>query len=190
MNHQLNDLELAQLYEPALLITESPDQHDYLRNSLQQLIQPQTFIEHLWVADLVHGEHEIWRLRRFRGRIIRSNTPQALRNLLGLLTDVSESDEIDYLVAKWFTNKSVKRTVSRILRDLGSDEASIDAEALRLSIADVTLLDRRIAELELRRSKIFLRIEDHRAGLAVPVVTKLDQRPQINAAVSAESSDD
>jgi hypothetical protein len=181
-----NRYDLTQLYAPALLISESSDEHDYLRNALQQQIQPKSFLEHIWVADLVNGEHELWRLRQFRARIIRSKTPQALRNLLRLLADISESDQIDYLASKWFTNKMVKRTVSRILRDFGSDETSIDAEALLLSMTDIGMLDARKAELELRRDKILRQIEDYRAGLAIQVMTSLDQHSGNDASASGE----
>ena len=94
---------------------------------------------------------------------------------LALATGVYESEQIDYLVEKRLTNQAVKRTVSRILRDFGLDERSIDAEALRLSMADITPFDRRITELELRRDRLLRRIEDHRAGLAFDVVAKSDR---------------
>jgi hypothetical protein len=187
MNNQLDDRDLAQLYAPSLLISESTAEYNLLRNSLAQQIQPQTFVEHLWVADLVDGEHEMRRLQRSKTRIVRSNTSEALRNLLlNLASDTYESDQIDYLVAKWFTNKVVRRTVSRILRDFGLDDASIDAEALRLSMADIARLDERKAEHERRRDRILDRIEDHRAGLAIQVVAKLDQRPEDNALASGD----
>jgi hypothetical protein len=175
MSYQLTGSELAQLYTPALLFSESPREYELLREALQQQIQPRNFIENIWVADLVNGEHELWRLRQFRSRIIRSKTPQALRNLLSLLTDTSESDEIEYLAAKWFTNKTAKRTVARILRDFGLDETSIDAEAFLLAMAEIGHFETRQAELEGRREKILRRIEDHRAGLAIEVITTLDQ---------------
>jgi hypothetical protein len=177
MNRQLEDRDLTQLYEPYLLVCESNDQHDSLRHSLQELIGPKNFIEHVWTAALVDGEHELGRLRRAKARIIRSHTGAALRNLLRLVTDVYESDQIDYLVAKWFTNKSIKRTVSRLLRDFGLDETSVDSEALRLSMEDIAVFDNRIAQLEARRDRILRRIEDHRAGLATELMPKSGQRP-------------
>src|SRR4051794_33462527 len=76
MSHQLTGSELAQLYTPVLLFSESPREFELLRKALQQLIQPRNAIEHIWVADLVYGEHELWRLGQFRARIIRSKTPQ------------------------------------------------------------------------------------------------------------------
>jgi hypothetical protein len=59
MENWLDDPCLSQLYAPVLLTSESADDHHLLRNSLQRQIQPHSFVEHLWVADLVHGEHEI-----------------------------------------------------------------------------------------------------------------------------------
>jgi hypothetical protein len=190
MNYQLDDRGWAQLYEPALLRNESMDEYNFFRRAIEQQIQPKTFIEHLWASDLVDGEHEMWRLRRFKAQIVRSKTPRALQNLLRSVRDVYESAQIDYLAAKWFTNKAVRRTVSRILRDFGLDEASIDAEAFRLSIEDIAACDRRIAELERSRDRLLDRIEDHRAGLAVQVTAILDQPPEYNALLPHRASAD
>jgi hypothetical protein len=176
MNHQLDDRDVAQLYKPYLLMSESSDEYNLLRNALQQQIQPEAYIEHIWAAELVDGEHELGRLRRAKARVIRAHTGAALRNLLRLVTDAYESDQIDYFVAKWFTNKSIKRTVSKLLRDFGLDETSVDSEALRLSMEDVAVFDNRIAELEARRDRILRRIEDHRAGLATELMPKSGKR--------------
>jgi hypothetical protein len=190
MNYQLYDRDVAQLYKPYLLMSESIDEHNLLRNALQQQIQPETFIEHIWVADLVDGEHELRRLRRSKAEIVKSKTSNALRSLLlCLLIDVHDSD-IDRLVNKWFTNKAVRRTVCGILRTFGLDEASIDAEAFRLSIADIALFDRRMAELERRREDILRQIEDHRAGLASKVTAILDQPPEYNALLPHRAGSD
>jgi hypothetical protein len=141
---------VAQLYKPYLLMSESIDEHNLLRSALQQQIQPDTFIEHIWVHD----------------------------------------NDIDRLVNKWFTNKAVRRTVSGILRTFGLDEASIDAEAFRLSIADIALFDRRMAELERRREDILRQIEDHRAGLASKVTAILDQPAEYNALLPHRAGSD
>ena len=190
MNYQLDDRDVAQLYTPNLLMSESSDEHNLLRNALQQQIQPETFIEHIWVAELVDGEHELRRLRRSKAHIVRSKTPKALRSLLSLLMENIHDSDIDRLVDKWFTNKAVRRKMSRILRTFGLDEASIDAEALRLSIADIAPFDRRMAELERRREDILRQIEDHRAGLASQVTAILDQPPEYNALLPHRASSD
>jgi hypothetical protein len=44
----------------------------------------------------------------------------------------------------------------------GSDESAIDAEAYRLSLSDLVLLDHRVTELAARRDKILRQIDDHR----------------------------
>ena len=190
MNYQLDNRDVAQLYEPYLLMSESSDEHNLLRNALQQQIQPKSYLEHIWVAELVYGEHELRRLRRSKAHIVKSKTPKALQSLLlSLLIDVHEFD-IDRLVDKWFTNKAVRRKMSKILRTFGLDEASIDAEALRLSIADIAPFDRRMAELEQRREDILRQIEDHRAGLASQVTAILDQPPEYNALLLHRASSD
>ena len=98
MNYQLDDRDVAQLYEPNLLMSESSDQHNLLRNALQQQIQPKTFIEQIWVAELVGGEHELQRLRRSKAHIVRSNTAKALRSLLRLLMENINDGDVDRLV--------------------------------------------------------------------------------------------
>lgn len=190
MNYQLDDRDVAQLYEPNLLMSKSSDQHNLLRNALQQQIQPKTFIEQIWVAELVGGEHELQRLRRSKAHIVRSNTAKALRSLLRLLMENINDGDVDRLVDKWFTNKAARRKMSKILRTFGLDEVSIDAEALRLSIADIAPFDRRMAELERRREDILRQIEDHRAGLASQVTAILDQPPEYNALLLHRASSD
>ena len=90
----------------------------------------------------------------------------------------------------WFTNKAARRKMSKILRTFGLDEVSIDAEALRLSIADIAPFDRRMAELERRREDILRQIEDHRAGLASQVTAILDQPREYNALLLHRASSD
>src|SRR3954466_7466671 len=85
------------------------------------------------------------------------------------------SDEIDDLASKWFTNKTAKRRVARILRDFGLDETCIDAEAFLLAMTEIEKFDALKAKLELHRDKLLRQIEDHRAGLAIQVMTRLDQ---------------
>jgi hypothetical protein len=108
------------------------------------------------------------RLRRFKSLIITSARRPALQNLLHLLLQDSASKDIDDLADRFFSNKDVRRKVGAILRDFGLTEASIDAEAFRVSLDDLAQINRRLDELGSRRDKILQRLEDHRAGLATP----------------------
>ena len=56
-----------------------------------------------------------------------------------------------------------------MLDAIGLDESAIDAEAYRVSLAEIVLIDRRLTELVERRDEVFRQIEDHRAATAAPV---------------------
>jgi hypothetical protein len=62
----------------------------------------------------------------------------------------------------------VRNKVGKILLSFGLTEASIDAEAFRQSIEDLAQINRRLAELALRRDKNLQLLDEHRAGLATP----------------------
>lgn len=171
MTEHFNSADVDRLYAPMMLCAETADDFSLLRESLQRHYQPRNFIENILVADLVTGEQEILRYRRAKERIIKLKTPEAIRQLLRLTRVVGyQSDEMDCLTQRFFTSQKVRNRVGRILRGYGMDEGSIDAEALRLSLGEIELIDRRLSELERRRSKIFDQIEVHRAGLAQQVV--------------------
>ncbi len=166
---------LALLYSPALLQSESADDFHSLSDAVQQQLMPHEYIEHIWVSDLITGEWEKQRLRRFKMLICQSAVRRAIYNLLKLLFGVAESKEAADLAQRWFTNKSVRRKVLAILRDFGLDESAIDAEAFRLSMEDLAAIDGRLAELEARCDKNLRRLEDHRAGLASQIQPNSDQ---------------
>jgi hypothetical protein len=63
-----------------------------------------------------------------------------------------------------------------LLRGIGLDEAAIDVEAYRVSMADLAAIERRLTELALRRDKIFRQIDDYRAGISAPAGSAPRQR--------------
>jgi hypothetical protein len=85
-------------------------------------------------------------------------------------------DEIEDFARRWFTNKSVRKQVISLLRGIGLDEAAIDVEAYRVSMADSAAIERRLTEPALRRDKIFRQIEDYRAGISAPAGSGPRQR--------------
>jgi butyrate kinase len=87
--------------------------------------------------------------------------------LVVLLTNAHAND-VDELAERFFTNKSVRRKVDKLLLGYGLTEAAIDAEAFRQSIDDLAHINRRLAELAFRRDKVLRLLEEHRAGLATP----------------------
>src|SRR5262245_56442474 len=96
MMHRRN--ELALLPKTPLLITESADEFDALRDAFEQEIKPRGIIEQMYVHDICAIVWEILRLRRCKVVIINSAFRRALEDLLmGLLEqpDQDDDDEVD-----------------------------------------------------------------------------------------------
>jgi hypothetical protein len=74
--------ELTLLPKSPLLITESADEFDALRDAFEREIKPQGIIEQMYVHDISSIVWEILRLRRCKVVIINSAFRSALQNLL------------------------------------------------------------------------------------------------------------
>jgi hypothetical protein len=163
--------ELALLPKLPLLITESADEFDALRDAFEQEIKPRGIIEHMYVHDMSSIVWEILRLRRCKVNIINAAFRSALQHLLAqFLREPGPfenylGDESEELAQKWFTNKEVKKRVSDILNRF-LDESAIEAEAIRQSSADLELIDRMLTSLESRRNKALGCVAEYRASLA------------------------
>lgn len=155
-----------------LLITESADEFEYIRDALNREIKPRGIIMQMYVADIAYLTWEILRLRRCKTGIINSAFRAALEKLLVQLLQEpggyahQVEDEAESIAQAWFSDPAAKKQVSELLRDFQLDESAIEAEAIRSSAADLELLDRLLASLESRRNKAFRCIADYRGGLA------------------------
>jgi len=164
--------ELALLPKLPLLITESADEFDALRDAFEQEIKPRGIIEHMYVHDMSSIVWEILRLRRCKVNIVNAAFRSALQHLLAqFLREPGPfenylGDESEELAQKWFTNKEVKKRVSDILNRFQLDESAIEAEAIRRSSADLELIDRMLTSLESRRNKALGCVAEYRASLA------------------------
>ena len=74
--------ELALLPKSPLLITESADEFDALRDAFEQEIKPRGIIEQMYVHDISAIVWETLRLRRCKVVIINSAFRSALQDLL------------------------------------------------------------------------------------------------------------
>ena len=164
--------ELALLPKLPLLITESADEFDALRDAFEREIKPRGIIEQMYVHDICSIVWEILRLRRCKAVIINSAFRNALQNLLKqLLRQPGEwehhvEDEAEALAQAWFTDKEAKNRVSEILSRFELDETAIEAEAIRSSSSELELLDRMLSSLESRRDKALGCVAQYRASLA------------------------
>jgi hypothetical protein len=164
--------ELALLPKLPLLITESADEFDALRDAFEQEIKPRGIIEHMYVHDICAIVWEILRLRRCKAVIINSAFRGALERLLPQLLrqpgqyGYDVQDEAEGLAHAWFTDQEAKKQVSEILSRFNLDESAIEAEAIRKSSADLELLDRMLTSLESRRNKALGCVAEYRVSLA------------------------
>jgi hypothetical protein len=164
--------ELALLPKLPLLITESADEFDALREAFEQEIKPRGIIEQMYMHDICCIVWEILRLRRCKVVIINSAFRSALEHLLvQLLKEPGQynydvEDEAETLAHGWFADQEAKKQVSEILSRFDLDEAAIEAEAIRRSSSDLELLDRMLTSLESRRNKAFGCVAEYRASLA------------------------
>jgi hypothetical protein len=164
--------ELALLPKLPLLITESAEEFDALRDAFEREIKPRGIIEHMYVHDISSIVWEILRLRRCKVVIINSAFRSALQNLLEqLLGQANEDpfevgDEAQGLAQAWFTDQEAKKQVSELFSQFELDESAIEAEAIRRSSSDLELLDRMLTSLESRRDKALRCVAEYRASLA------------------------
>jgi hypothetical protein len=164
--------ELALLPKLPLLITESADEFDALRDAFKQEIKPRGIIEQMYVHDICAIVWEILRLRRCKVIIINSAFRSALQNLLKQLLrlpgqyEYQVEGEAEALAHSWFTDQEAKKQVSEILSRFDLDESAIEAEAIRRSSSDLELLDRMLTSLESRRDKALGCVAQYRASLA------------------------
>src|SRR5262245_10674551 len=162
--------ELTLLPKLPLLITESADEFDALRDAFEREIKPQGIIEQMYVHDFSSIVWEIRRLRRCKVVIINSAFRSALCSLLTDLRqpdqyDCDEEDEAEALAQAWFTDQEAKKQVSETLSRFNLDESAIEAEAIRRSSSDLELLDRMLTSLESRCNKALRCVAEYRASL-------------------------
>jgi hypothetical protein len=163
--------ELTLLPKLPLLITESADEFDAVRDAFEQEIKPHGIIEQMYVHEISSIVWEILRLRRCKAVIINSAFRSALQNLLKQLLrqpgqyEYEVEDEAEALAQAWFTDQEAKKRVSELLSRVELDESAIEAEAIRRSSSDLELLDRMLTSLESRRNKALGCVAEYRASL-------------------------
>src|SRR6516162_2169671 len=164
--------ELALLPKLPLLITESAEEFDALRDAFEREIKPRGIIEQMYVHDISSIVWEILRLRRCKVVIINSAFRSALQSLLKQLVrqpgqyEYQVEGEAEALAQAWFTDQEAKKQVSEILSRFDLDESAIEAEAIRKSSSDLEVLNRMLTSLESRRNKALGCVAEYRANLA------------------------
>src|SRR5262245_11275888 len=116
--------ELALVTKLPVLITESADEFDALRDAFEQEIKPRGIIEQMYVHDICAIVWEILRLRRCKVIIINSAFRSALEDLLKQLLrqpgqyEYQVEDEAQTLAQSWFTDQVAKKRFRKHSVDL------------------------------------------------------------------------
>ena len=151
-----------------LLITESRDEFNLIRDNLNDQIKPRGIIEQMYVEDIAYLVWEILRLRRSKAAIINLAFRDALTEVVTqLLSNPGErkyhlKDRAEKLAREWFSDPDVKKQIAGLLREFDLDETALEAEAFRKSADDLEGIDRLMASAEARRDKALVCIAQYR----------------------------
>jgi hypothetical protein len=151
-----------------LLLTESKDEFNLIRDNLNDQIKPRGIIEQMYVEDVTYLVWEILRLRRSKAAIINLAFRDALTEVvMQLLRKPGEykhelKDRADDLAREWFFDLNVRKQIAELLREFDLDETALEAEAFRKSADDLEGIDRLMASAEARRDKALMCIAQYR----------------------------
>jgi hypothetical protein len=158
----------ALLPKSPLLITESEEEFDRIRDALNQEIKPRGILEQMYVEDIAYLSWEVLRLRRTKAAIVNLGFRAALKQLTTqLLREPGQhtfqlGDQPDELARDWFSDHNVKKQIGDLLREFDLHESAIEAEAIRRSADDLERIDRLMASAETRRDKALVCIAQYR----------------------------
>jgi MoxR-like ATPase len=176
---------------PNLLVTESNRDFARRRKKLTEQIRPTGPIEDAYANELVHNDWELDRFRRIAAGIVNNNVVQAVGNLLKQLlprqrfaAHLDRAQAAEELARHWPGDKTVRAEVANLLRECQLDESAIEAEAFRLSAADLESAYRIMAFKQARRDKDLCLLSEIRQGalacLQIPTESKVnDEVPQV-----------
>ena len=151
-----------------LLLTESKDEFNLIRDNLNDQIKPRGIIEQMYVEDVTYLVWEILRLRRSKAAIINLAFRDALTEIvMQLLRKPGEykhelKDRAEDLAREWFSDSNVRKQISELLQEFDLDETALEAEAFRKSADDLEGIDRLMASAEARRDKALVCIAQYR----------------------------
>jgi hypothetical protein len=153
-----------------LLITESRDEFNLIRDTLHDQIKPRGIIEQIYVEDIAHLVWEILRLRRSKAAIVnlafRAALKEVIKQLLIKPGDLNfhVEEQSKNLAYEWFSDPDVKKEIAGLLQQFNLDETAIEAEAFRKSADDLERIDRLMASAEARRDKALMCIAQYRSN--------------------------
>ena len=114
-----------------LLLTESKDEFNLIRDNLNDQIEPRGIIEQMYVEDIAYLVWEILRLRRSKAAIVNLAFRDAFTEVvMQLLRNPGDrkyqfKDHSEKLAREWFSDPDVKKQIAGLLREFNLDETAI-----------------------------------------------------------------
>ena len=165
--------KLNLVFQPALLLTESPDDFHTVRAALESEVKPSGAIECILLDDIANLVWESLRLRQVRAGIINRQMPDAVERILLQLNWQGDPKWAVKPIA-WLKDPSARAKIREWLESLNLAESTIEAEAFRKVAADLEIIDRMLASVQARRNKT-LALLDHRRQFAQQLRQSSDQ---------------
>ena len=159
----------APYFRTIVLKTESEDEFVKMVEKLERDIQPENFIEELYVNEVAALTWEIIRYRRCKTAIITNANHTALKSILLQIRFKPKSSETlaaDRLAHEWYYSQKAKEDIAALLKEAGRDESAVEAEAFRQRLSEIEKIDRLLASVEARRDKALRCIGQYREGFA------------------------
>jgi predicted nucleic acid-binding protein len=151
-----------------LLISESAEDFQRIRDAFCHEIGPQGIVEQVYVDDIVHLTWEILRLRRCKNLVINIFYQEGLADLIRQLSrqpdeyEEDVEDQANEMAAAWFTDREAKRHVSELLKTHQLDESAIEAAAVNKAAGCLEQLDKLMISAARRREKSLQGIGEYR----------------------------
>lgn len=161
---------------------ESAEGFDRIRQALECEINPQGFIEKVYVSDIAGILWEIMRLRGGKNELLNRKYLDVLDKILELhcteydfdtppgfppieKIDFDKLDRLREFAKQWFANEKAREEISKLM-GYEIDEINIETAVLKNPPKEIEVFDRAIAMLEFRRDRALKCIFDYRRGFA------------------------
>src|SRR3954453_5717650 len=167
-NRKTRTASVEGIHAPPLLRSESPAEFQLFHEALEREINPQGVIERMYTRDFAAISWDIARLRRAKIVCINIGWRGGLQRVLTEVQGESAAltNDVETLSKDWFAEDGAKARVSSILSKYQLDDSAIEAQALRDAFRFLESIERMLASLEARRSKVLRSIADYRANFA------------------------
>jgi hypothetical protein len=158
-----------------VLRTESKNDQAKLLAEVRDFVGPTNPFERVHVRDWAYHEWDVRRYERIATGLLNNAFKKALKQVLheillpvpgNLLRALQKWATIEDLSYQWLFDEEVKRRVSSLLREAGTDESAIEAKAFALVADELQAVDRLRKSAEAARDQALHSIAKLRKGLA------------------------